>query len=678
MADGLSVASGVTALVAFAFKSSTALYTTICGFRSQDKNARALKNELADLRGVLQSLAETVDNNDDINFDALQLPLLRCGITCEEYGDLIARYTKHPSSSRPSFRDWTKQQYLKCDITDIREILAGYKSTFTIALADANMRVNTSISSEVLQEYKDMIRDTTSNLQDHMNRLDQKLRALAGSEVESPSKDEPRWMAIREEKQSTQEGLKICSQLSAQTEQLEPTSKEHLQFLQQPSERKFIRSELGDSCQSLVSRLQTHERNIYNRIQTMKSSGPLSGDEAIQIAEFQETIESIRQCMNLVAGAGQILSYEQRDILDDPERMSLSSASSSDLDTLFSKGYSDGSSEYSVSGLSSTAEEQLVELILDHTVLWPLLQRVSEATTSTGSQRQITHFLHRYGKDLQQEAKTTAQLTAAGFVRRSARRVAIRISTSIQSSAYNSIRNSSTDEPGRTKVLRRYLESLSLAGTFANVSNADEETDLVPPDDLGDDEPQSLEEVRAFLLSSRAFASLCDAIREWLKQHKDPPIQTCHNDFQESMNPQSSQSRREHKWSVLAWIWSRLPNSAHEISRFTMSAVQGLRVLCEPRISPNQDRLRWRCSCGQMLYGDFDNTNSQAVYELAKSLKTLSSTERSNITSPSCNTRPTMQEQASNPSGLPPCDAEATSNFLGSGHEEKLAEENLH
>ncbi|KAF9768806.1 hypothetical protein IL306_013842, partial [Fusarium sp. DS 682] len=140
-----------------------------------------------------------------------------------------------------------------------------------------------------------------------MKRLDERVRALAGSEVESPSQDEPRWMAMLEEKQSTQEGLKIYLQLSAQIEQLEPTSKEHLQFLQQHSERKFIRSKLGDSCQSLASRLQTHERNIYNRIQTMKSSGPFSGDEAIQIAEFQETIETIRQCMNLVAGAGQIL-----------------------------------------------------------------------------------------------------------------------------------------------------------------------------------------------------------------------------------------------------------------------------------------------------------------------------------------------------------------------------------
>ncbi|RSL84398.1 hypothetical protein CDV31_016703 [Fusarium ambrosium] len=85
MADGLSITSGVVALVDFAFKSSTVLYGTIRDFQSQDKNVHALKNDLADLRGVLKSLAETVNNNSNINFDTLKLPLLRCGKTCEEY-----------------------------------------------------------------------------------------------------------------------------------------------------------------------------------------------------------------------------------------------------------------------------------------------------------------------------------------------------------------------------------------------------------------------------------------------------------------------------------------------------------------------------------------------------------------------------------------------------------------
>lgn len=139
MADGLSVASGVLALVTFAFQSSTVLYKTVRSYKTQDANARALKNELNDLTGVLHSLLETVTNYPDLNFDCLELPLLRCGKTCEEYGKLIARCTKHSNGTRPSFRDWIGQQYLKGDITDFRDMLAGYKSTINIALANANM-----------------------------------------------------------------------------------------------------------------------------------------------------------------------------------------------------------------------------------------------------------------------------------------------------------------------------------------------------------------------------------------------------------------------------------------------------------------------------------------------------------------------------------------------------------
>lgn len=225
MADCLGIASSIASLAVFAYKSSNALYTTIRDFQSQDKNARALKNELADLRGVLQSLAETVDNNDDINFDALKLPLLRCGKTCEEYGDLIARCTKHSSLSRPSLRDWVNQQYLEGDITDIREMLAGYKSTISVALATANMRATASISPNVLEEYKDLIRDTTNDLQEHIHQLEERVHD------KPPAVEDPVWLAILEEKQSTQEGLKICSQLSAHIEKLESASRENPQCL---------------------------------------------------------------------------------------------------------------------------------------------------------------------------------------------------------------------------------------------------------------------------------------------------------------------------------------------------------------------------------------------------------------------------------------------------------------
>jgi hypothetical protein len=139
MVDPLSVSSGVIALVTFALQASVALLKTIRDFQSRDRKARALKDELGALNDVLEALLETINNNPDVDFNALRLPLGRCGKACEEYRDLVSKCTKHSTGSRASVRDWVKQLYLQGDITDFSTMLAGYKSTINIALANANM-----------------------------------------------------------------------------------------------------------------------------------------------------------------------------------------------------------------------------------------------------------------------------------------------------------------------------------------------------------------------------------------------------------------------------------------------------------------------------------------------------------------------------------------------------------
>ncbi len=139
MADPLSAASGVVGLVTFAFQASLTLYTAIRKLQNQDRNSRALKGELNDLTQVLETLLETVSSHPEINFDALASPLKRCGNACKEYGDLVAECTKHSTGSRASVRDWFKQLYLQGDINDFKSMLAVYKSTINIALANANL-----------------------------------------------------------------------------------------------------------------------------------------------------------------------------------------------------------------------------------------------------------------------------------------------------------------------------------------------------------------------------------------------------------------------------------------------------------------------------------------------------------------------------------------------------------
>ncbi|KAF4431464.1 beta-lactamase [Fusarium acutatum] len=305
MADGLSVASGVLALVTFAFQSSTVLYKTVRSYKTQDANARALKNELNDLTGVLHSLLETVTNYPEISFESLELPLLRCGKTCEEYGKLIARCTKHSNGTRPSFRDWIGQQYLKGDITDFRDMLAG-----TI----------TAVTRNVIDEYKDMIDDTTADLQKHMQRLDERARSLAIPPAESVESDSTDWLALFEEKESTRKGLQICTELSLHIEALESTSSENPQFSKQPSADKYIKSSLSSaksSISTLESRLRSHESEIDRRMDAMKLKTDLSEDDINELAQLRETKESIQQCMNVVAHAGEDLTRERANVFED-------------------------------------------------------------------------------------------------------------------------------------------------------------------------------------------------------------------------------------------------------------------------------------------------------------------------------------------------------------------------
>ncbi len=139
MAELIGLSSGLVALVGFALKSSTLLYDTVKSYRSHPKNVRDLEGELEALAVVLQALSETVEQKKDTDFTALQLPLFRCGNACKEFGELIAKCSSRSGGSRTSFRDWAKLKYMGDGIDEFRRMLAGYKSTINIALADANL-----------------------------------------------------------------------------------------------------------------------------------------------------------------------------------------------------------------------------------------------------------------------------------------------------------------------------------------------------------------------------------------------------------------------------------------------------------------------------------------------------------------------------------------------------------
>lgn len=222
MAEPIGIASGLLALAAFAFQSSTQLYQLFQSFQSHQRVVRELREELEDLNGVLRSLQETAASTD-ADLTTLKLPLLRCGKACKDFEAMIVRCTANSSGSRTSFRDWAKLKYMGDDIGEFKTMLAGYKSTISIALGNANMRT-AAITVNVLKEYKQLISNTTSDLEDHLEKINDKLETISSQGVGISNEDAAERQQLQEERDSTQKCLDICAHVLTQIDQVQPNA----------------------------------------------------------------------------------------------------------------------------------------------------------------------------------------------------------------------------------------------------------------------------------------------------------------------------------------------------------------------------------------------------------------------------------------------------------------------
>jgi Fungal N-terminal domain of STAND proteins len=136
----IGVASGVIALVTFAFQSSQVLYQTVDSFRSQKREVRELKNELQSLTPVLDSLKQVSSvDKADADFGPLKVPLYQCGIACRDFRILIEGCVSRSEQDRKSFRDWARLKYKGDNIDEFRKMIAAYKSTINLAIGHINL-----------------------------------------------------------------------------------------------------------------------------------------------------------------------------------------------------------------------------------------------------------------------------------------------------------------------------------------------------------------------------------------------------------------------------------------------------------------------------------------------------------------------------------------------------------
>ncbi|GKT44620.1 uncharacterized protein ColSpa_04801 [Colletotrichum spaethianum] len=309
MAEAVGLASGVLTLASFAFKSSVSLYSTVKGYKYHPKRVRDLVQEAKDLSEVLSLLTDTVHAAADLDLSVLELPLRRCGEACKEFEHELARCSSRSGGDRTSFRDWVKLQYMGDGIDEFTHLLAGYKSTIHIALADANLRQST-VTAEGLEKYQTMIKTATDDLEARLESIDEKLAVVFERTVTATDSDAKDLQRIREERSSTQKCLEVCAQLADHIDRIQlqpatgPNTPSSVDANPYPNR---VTNESLQACKERLSQtvnnLEKHMEDLMNRLIEKSAAKMSSKPDFEELSRLREEWTTARQCLDICSSA---------------------------------------------------------------------------------------------------------------------------------------------------------------------------------------------------------------------------------------------------------------------------------------------------------------------------------------------------------------------------------------
>ncbi|KAL5588255.1 hypothetical protein FOBRF1_014783 [Fusarium oxysporum] len=312
MGDPLSVASGLIAVVTATLQSSKILYETIQSFRNHRTAVLDLVRELKGLESVLSPLQDHA---------------------CVDFQILIEQNSRRTrAETRTSLRDWAKLMYMNGDIVSFKELLAGYKGTITIALADANLR-SSKVTLQVLNDYKNLICDTKLDLEKHLKDIDSKLQDIVsqGATTEAAG-GQANLRKFENEKESTERCLEYLKHLleeingmsfqpvftgSASNTAVMSISAGNMTLADSLtiSTLKTCSYNLSDTIDRLESHRDNTEENL--RLRSLVQDLNQKIDPGANRETLQNELESTKQCLSVCDRASQWASSGRVHVVED-------------------------------------------------------------------------------------------------------------------------------------------------------------------------------------------------------------------------------------------------------------------------------------------------------------------------------------------------------------------------
>lgn len=144
MADPLSVVASLLAVAAAGVQSTRSLKATAKRYKTRDATLRRLLDEVGDAENILcalEQLLKASTSHPAIDADnsmavLLRGPIERCSKVCSEFEGAMGQFSR---KSKTGFVDWTKMEFMRGDVNQFMDTVAGYKATISVGLGVLTM-----------------------------------------------------------------------------------------------------------------------------------------------------------------------------------------------------------------------------------------------------------------------------------------------------------------------------------------------------------------------------------------------------------------------------------------------------------------------------------------------------------------------------------------------------------
>jgi chromosome segregation ATPase len=177
-----------------------------------------------------------------------------------------------------------------------------------------------------------MITNTTSDLEEHLQEIDNKLQNLFLQDARLCDEDVVRSEQIQEERDSTAQCLRICAEVSKHMDEVQPKAFEGTRtasaarqaamaslqdYLSASRMTGNTLKECKERLANTISELEKHDQDLSKRLNNHPREAIMPGEQAAEQERIQEEKNSIEQCLSICTKAAEQADQVRINIVED-------------------------------------------------------------------------------------------------------------------------------------------------------------------------------------------------------------------------------------------------------------------------------------------------------------------------------------------------------------------------